>query len=511
MTRLVRRGWRRLLRMSTALWLLAGLAVAAAIATFVPQEPVSPATVAQWRSDPEAGPGAILTSLLDAAGMFDVFGAWWFNTLLTLLLVSLTGCLTLRLRAYVRSLRRPPGTTPPATSDGTRIESRLPADVGLELAADVLRRHGFTVASGDRTVAGERAGWREGGSLAFHCSIYVLLAGAVIGHTQGFTGQVDLAEGRAFSETRVAYDVAEPGRAFGIGDHRGFRVQLDDFTLATHPDGSPADYVATVSVGPQDNSRVEHLRINHPLREDGVLVHLLRYGVAPEFVLRDADGREVFRDAVRLRGGGGGAWNGAAKVRLGDPEDGTQLAVDVAVLPADDAPGPLVVDPRAGTSAELPTDPLVVVDLYAGDLGLEVARPLADARATWQPSAITGRAQLREGETAPLGPDHTVELVAVGAWAGFQVSHTPGRLLLLAGATLMLAGLAVALVAYDRRIWVSWRRDALVVVGRSSQRHDVAADELDQVVEELRQALAAHDAPEPTSNRRQLTSRGRTP
>ena len=510
MTRILRRAWRGLLRMSTALWLLGSLAVVAAIATFVPQEPVTPATVARWRDDPEAGPGATATALLDATGMFDVFGAWWFNALLGLLLVSLSGCLALRLRRYVRSVRRPPSTRAPSAAESVRIPTRVPATVALDVAADVMRQRGFALVRTGPVVAGQRVGWREGGSLAFHCSVYLVLAGAVIGHTQGFTGQVDLAEGRAFSETRIAYDVAEPGRAFGLADHRGFRLRLDDFTLRTHPDGSPADYTATVSVGPEGAGRTERLRINQPLRERGVLVHLMRYGVAPELVVRDADGREVFRDAVRLRGGGGGAWNGAAKVRLGDPRDGTQLAVDVAVLPTGDGAGPTVVDPRAGTSAALPADPLVVVDLYAGDLGLEVARPLGDARDTWQPGAITGRAQLREGDIAALGPAHTVELVRVGAWAGFQVSHAPGRLLLLAGAAVMMAGLAIALLAYDRRIWASWDRDALVVVGRSSHRHDLADAELEEVVEEIRGQLV-EDGGTGRSVDRPLSTGARTP
>ena len=48
--------WRALRRMSTALWLLFALAAASIAATFIPQEPVIPPTVRDWRAGVD-GPG----------------------------------------------------------------------------------------------------------------------------------------------------------------------------------------------------------------------------------------------------------------------------------------------------------------------------------------------------------------------------------------------------------------------------------------------------------------------
>ena len=101
--------WQRLRRMSTALVLLFSLAIASIVATFLPQEPLVPDTVAQWRTG-VAGPGRSVARVLDAAGLFDVFSSWWFTALTVLLLVSLTGCLLPRYRAFWRTVRRPPAT-----------------------------------------------------------------------------------------------------------------------------------------------------------------------------------------------------------------------------------------------------------------------------------------------------------------------------------------------------------------------------------------------------------------
>jgi cytochrome c biogenesis protein len=93
--------------MATALWLLLALAIATVIATFIPQEPVIPPTVAEWRAG-TMGPGEGVAAAFDALGLFDVFGAPWFMALTVLLLVSLTGCLVPRVRGFAKVVRRPP-------------------------------------------------------------------------------------------------------------------------------------------------------------------------------------------------------------------------------------------------------------------------------------------------------------------------------------------------------------------------------------------------------------------
>src|SRR5690606_1188562 len=98
--------WRRLRRMSTALVLLFTLALASIVATFVPQEPAVPQTVAAWRAGNE-GPGETVAQILDRAQLFDVFGSTWFAVLVVLLVISLTGCLIPRYRLFLRAVRRP--------------------------------------------------------------------------------------------------------------------------------------------------------------------------------------------------------------------------------------------------------------------------------------------------------------------------------------------------------------------------------------------------------------------
>jgi cytochrome c biogenesis protein len=500
-----RAAWRRLRRMSTALVLLFAMATAAIVATFVPQEPVIPQTVEQWRAgvDPAGlpvGPGRAVAAVFDALGFFDVFGSWWFLTLLVLLFVSLTGCLLPRYRAFARAVRRPPA----GGRDLDRISSRLvlptersPSEA-LAAAEDVLRRRRFrrrlldgaTSPSGTPQLAAERGHWREGGSLVFHTAFYLLLVGVVIGHTLGFTGQVNLVEGESFVDTRLSYEASVPGRLFGLADHTGFRATLDDFQASYHPDGTPADFVSRMTLqGADGEPTTTDVRVNHPAAIDGMKLYQMRFGMAPRVIVRLADGR-VLHDAPVLLSElpGANQFTGIAKIPVGGGEI-PEMALELALLPdaAVTAEGaPFSASPRV-------ENPLLFANVYVGDLGLERPVPPSELLRDWGPAQIAGQLAIGEGEGAEVADGLTVEFADLAMWSGFQVSRQPGRGILLAAAGLILIGLIPSLYAYRRRIWVTAEPTAegseVVVAGVALQRPAAFAEEFAAISTELRRSL----------------------
>ena len=120
----IRMGWRWLVRMRTALYLLAVIGVETLLATIIPQSPNVPSTVAEWRLGTE-GPGAWVASVIDVFGLFDVYGSTLFLLTLFLLYLSLTACMIPRVRAWVRLVRRsvPPVSRAPGAA-GRRGELR---------------------------------------------------------------------------------------------------------------------------------------------------------------------------------------------------------------------------------------------------------------------------------------------------------------------------------------------------------------------------------------------------
>jgi cytochrome c biogenesis protein len=105
--RTLRRVWRRLISMRTALVLLFLLAVAAVPGSLLPQRPLNPTKVRQYL-DTHGAWGR----MLDRFGFFDVFGSAWFAAIYLLLAVSLIGCLIPRIRLHWRAMRARPLPAP---------------------------------------------------------------------------------------------------------------------------------------------------------------------------------------------------------------------------------------------------------------------------------------------------------------------------------------------------------------------------------------------------------------
>ena len=413
--------------------------------------------------------------MLDALGLFDVYGSWWFMTLAVLLVVSVTGCLIPRYRAFLRTVRQPPaaGRNLARLANHTEIDTTLPPDEALAVAERLLRRRRFRrrrLAADDgpggvAQVAGERGHAREGGSLVFHTSFYIVLAGAVIGHAFGFVGQVNVVEGERFADTQIAYGGYEPGRFFGLEDHRGFTVQLDDFEVSYHttedPGGdtaeghtplTPRDFVSRITII-EDGEPVarEVVRVNHPVAHAGMNLYQVRFGFAPHVEVRTPGGTMLFEDTVMLVDEGAATWVGYTRVATSDVEN--QLLLELVFLPDAD----LTSDGIPYSRTPEPRNPRLIAVLWYGPLGLERNIPAREfdrdaGQHLPQPLIL---APGESGTFEPLGLE--VTFADLPYYSGFQVSHEPGRWLLIAGAALLLGGLLPSLYGYRRRVWAEAR------------------------------------------------------
>jgi cytochrome c biogenesis protein len=501
--------WRRLRRMSTALALLFALAVSTLVATFIPQEPVIGSTVALWRDGTE-GPGRGIARAFDALGLFDVFGSWWFAVLTALLMTSLTACLIPRWRAFARTVRRPAARGTNLARLRHRVELPRPPGVGddelLARAERVLRTYRTrrtTAPDGAAQLAVERGHWREGGSLAFHTSFYLLLIGVVLGAAFSFTGQVDVVEGATFADTPLGYQSQTAGRLWDTADHGGHLTTVEDFEV-TYLDGDDRftadEYVSTVTFTPPDGGEpvTEEIRVNHPVHHGGLTYYQRSFGFAPRIALRSGlDGSELYGTDLVLRTDGA-FWSGRDKISLGsdDPDRPLpQIAMEVVLVPdaAFDDDGGIVVN-----SPE-PRDPRLLVTIYsAPDLGLDRAVPVS--RLDWPESAVLDRAMVLPGQAVPFaGGLFEVEFEDLRMWTGLQVSHQPYRWLLLTAASLTLMGLVPSLYAYRRRLWVEVHADHVLLAGVAQQRRDRFEEEFDRLSDRLRRALGPSAAPETRS------------
>ncbi|MBW3619393.1 MAG: cytochrome c biogenesis protein ResB [Actinobacteria bacterium] len=496
----LRMAWRWLRRMRTALYLLGALGLLTLLATVVPQFPNVPRTVAQWRSG-EAGPGRFVSAIIDLLGGYDVYGSPAFLALLLLLFTSLTACLIPRYRAWWRVLRR---TRPPRSR---HLEAQEQVAV-LDTAADPADVH----AAARRVLAGRR--WRlrapdadpdlpdqvaaekghvvrEGGSLVFHTSFYVLLIGIVLGQLLGYSGQVGVVEGKAFTDTASGYWTSTPGRWWTDADHRAFTLTLDEFHVDWYRDvrlgGQPRVFLSDVTVRTEDGEEIERtVGGNDPMVVEGMKIHQLDWGYAPRVVVH-ADGEVLYDGYLTMSAAEGGFYSGAVKVPGADPDVGFEVFF-WPYAPEDDDGTPQL------TGAPWADAPYMVLQEFRGDLRLDAAQNVNTLDKTGLAEGDV--LALRPGSLAVLPDGVTVAFPELRRWVGFQVSSRPTAPLLLTGAFLILAGLIPALYASRRRLWVGAAvdpasgRTRVTVAGRAFQRPQAFEAEHRRIVASLAAALA---------------------
>ena len=516
-------GWRWLIRMRTALYLLGLLGLETLIATVVPQEPNVAETVDAWRTG-EEGPGTLVSGLIDAIGGYDVYGSPAFLALLLLLFLSLTACLIPRVRAWVRLVRH---SKPPLTRNAGRQEvvTRLATTHSVEdthaAAASLLRDKHWRVRTepaptADGTVAGdppaqasarvsapppaqvaaEKGLWsREGGSLLFHISFYVLLAAIVFGQLLSFEGQRAVVEGERFADTPVSYWTYRPGRWWNETSHSGWILDLEQFHVdwvrdPTAPGaGQPTTFRSDVEMTrPDGTTESTVIEGNAPLMVDGMKIHQLDWGYAP-LVQVEVDGELVYEDYLTATLTDAGHFRAAVKAPAAEPDLGMTVLFYPYAPNGDDGEPVL-------TGAPFADAPLLLFQALRGDLQLGRTAQTVNELDTSQLESAGG-GWLREGSELDMGDGVVVRFVELRRWVGFQVSARPQIPYLLLASGLLLAGLWPALYAYRRRLWVvathnsSDGRTLITVAGRAFQRPQAFDDEHATFVDRLARDLDA--------------------
>ena len=499
----IRMGWRWLARMRTALYMLAALAVLNVVGTFVPQEPNVASTVARWRSG-EAGPGVGVSRVIDFFGAYDIYGSALFIALLLAMYLSLTACLVPRIRAYLRLVRN---SVPPLIDKPSQVNSTvtfltdMTPEEAVQTGQTVLGRNwrARTNEPGHAPQLAAERGLvsREGGSLLFHVSFYVLLAAIVVGQLTTFEGQRGVVEGESgFTDVAVSYWNYSPGRWFGEEQHAGWRLTLNQFDVdwvrdPTAPGaGQPTVFRSHVTITPAQGEPFDAvIDSNRPLAIDGRRITQHDWGYALQ-VRVEVAGEVVHDGFIQPMLGDAGVYRGAVKVPSVDPD----LGLDVFFYPyaPDDSAGRPIP-----TGAPWDEAPMLLFRQWRGDLQLGATQQTVNDLDTSQ-LVSEGGAYLRLGQQVQVG-DATITFVDLRRWVGYQVSSRPAIPALLAGALLLITGLTIALYAYRRRIWVltevgpSADTTLVTLTGRAFHRPDAFIDEFAEVTQKLAAACDARE------------------
>jgi cytochrome c biogenesis protein len=259
------------------------------------------------------------------------------------------------------------------------------------------------------------------------------------------------------------YDSFSPGAWFDETQLTPFSVTLDKFEatfdLRNQTNiGTPLDFEAFVSMREAANGSetASVIRVNHPLEAPGANIFLTGNGYAPDLTFRDADGNVSFSGPVIYM-----------------PQDSNYTSLGVIKLP-DAKPDQFgVISFFYPTVAELttgaltsrypaPVDPLLTMNIYVGDLGLDSGIP-----SNVFELSVHGLEQVAGGKsgtkalTLQLGK--TVDLPNglgsvtwndVKRFASLDIDYNPMQVWVLVFAILAFVGMIGSLLIPRRRVFV---------------------------------------------------------
>lgn len=473
----LRKAWRELTSMRTALALLFLLALAAIPGALLPQRELNEGKTARYIADK-----GTLGVWMDRLGMFDVFASPWFTAIYLLLFISLVGCITPRCWEFVQVLRAKPV---PAPRNLTRLPRHLtdtvdgaPAELAERVGANLRGWRTTTrvvepnkhFPSGAIEVSAEKGYLREAGNLVFHLALVALLVTIAFGKLFGYEGTRTLVAGddQVLCNTSTAvYDSFRSGAMVdgtGLGE---FCIRVDDFEASFLPNGQPDMYTSQVVYttdvnAPEDDWRHGTIRVNEPLRIAGDRVYVLGNGFAPTFTVTFPNGEKrtqtapyLPQDTQTMLSEGAMRFDTPAGMYPDEDERRKhQIAVDGLF-----APDPAYHSTLLLSKSAIVTDPAVAIRVYEGDAGLDTGR--AQSVYTLDRDLIDQGRLVRKasvnldvGQSTTLPDGTVVSFDGYKRWVSMQVSHDPGQTWVLISAVVMMAGLLVSLLIRRRRIWI---------------------------------------------------------
>jgi cytochrome c biogenesis protein len=452
---LPRKIWQTLAAIKTGVILLILVVILSAAGTVILQRPATDADEMQRAYSPQ------VLRLLDALKLTDVFHAWWFVLLLSLVSLSIIAASVQRFPNAWRFFSRPyksPDESFRKALPGHVLIPITDEEVALSAAERVLQKAGFgperIVRENSFSLFGERHRPSEMAVYIVHASLLLIFLGGIVDALYGWRGFVTLTRGQQSSQV-----VPQNGPVHNLS----FAVRCDAAGQDNYADGSPKKWWSDLSVL-KDGQVVlrKQIVVNEPLVYNGVRFYQASYGQTGKL-------DKLVLTATPRDG------QGSKDIAIG-PDETLSLDDDTTVRLAEFIPDYVVSDGQVyarSKDLENPAAHLVVTSKKTGA-----------AVNFWLP-AIPGLEQNASSPYFFQGKD-----LKMSYFTGLEVSHEPGQWAVWAGVLLMGLGLALVFYVVHKRIWAVPVRDArgrlmLWVGGTANKNKDAFEHSFRELVEAI--------------------------
>ena len=454
-----RKIWQTLGAIKTGVVLLILVVIISAAGTIILQRPATEADEMQRAYSPH------VLHLLDGIGLTDVFHAWWFVLLLSLVSLSIIAASVQRFPNAWRFFSRPYKSTDETFRNALPNHVLIPVkdeQAALSAAERAFKKAGFRpehiVRENSFSLFGERNRFSELAVYIVHASLLLIFLGGIVDALYGWRAFVTLNRGQQSSLVQTQN---------GSKRDLGFAVRCDGAGQENYADGTPKRWWSDLVVLNNGQPVLrKQIVVNDPLVYRGIRFYQASYGNTGKL------DKLVLTATPR---------DGKAPQDLTiAPDQTVSLDPDTTVRLAEFIPDYVVRDGQIynrSADVENPAAHLVVESKKSGQ-----------SVNFWLPP-IPGFEQNASSPYTFEGKD-----LQMAYFTGLEVSHEPGQWSVWAGVLLMGLGLAVVFYLVHVRVWAAPVRDAkgqlmLWIGGTANKNKDAFQLRFRNMVEELQADL----------------------
>lgn len=233
--------------------------------------------------------GEVFYNLIKILNIDDMYNAWWFLALILMLCINILVCSIERLSFTWKIIfpkkitfnperfrKQKNGETFSVDKDVASLSGAY-ENVLSKTVGKVIKKETET----GTMLYAEKGRWTRIGVYVVHCSILLLLIGALIGLVFGFKANLHLNEGET-SDTVFILKKRIPVKL-------DFSIRCNDFDVKFYDTGAPEEFRSNLTIIENGKeSFTEDIRVNHPLRYKGINIFQSSYGTArPDSVRLD--------------------------------------------------------------------------------------------------------------------------------------------------------------------------------------------------------------------------------
>ncbi len=456
-----RKFWQTIGSIKTGVVLLILVVIVSAAGTLILQRPVTGPDEMQRAYSPQ------VLRLLDGLGLSDVFHAWWFVLLLSLVSLSLIAASVQRFpnswRFYWRPYRSPDEGFLRALTHQTQILIKE-EEAGLTGAERVFGRAGLKpqriVRESSFSLFGERHRISELAVYVVHASLLLIFLGGVVDALWGWRGFVALSPGEQAMQLQLQD---------GVVHRLPFAIRCDGLGQENYADGTPKKWWSKLAI--VDGGRIvarKEIAVNNPLVYGGIRFYQSSYGNTGKL------------DKIILAASPANGKGDVKEVVLGMDET-IPLDAATSVRLAEFIPDFVTADGQVYARSNQANNPAVHLIVESKQSGQAVN--------VWLPP-IPGFAQ---NSSSPYRFEvHDLRMMH---FTGLEVSHEPAQWAVWAGAVMLVLGLGVVFYLVHIRCWAVPAHDArgrlvLWVGAGANKNKEVFARRFQKLVREIESEIS---------------------